>query len=72
MLEVKPQYESMHISYESTHVSYKTWDESIQCIMYQYIMLSRHITEKQNVYESIQNVNVSTHTELVFISKNNK
>ena len=54
MLEVKPHYESMHISYESTHVSYKTWDESIQCIMYQYILLSRHITERKNVYESMQ------------------
>ena len=59
MLEVKLQHELMHISYESTHVSHKTWYESIQCIMYQYILLSRHIIERQNVYESMQNRNVS-------------
>ena len=59
MLEVKLQYESIHISYESTHISYKTGDDPIQYIMYQYILL-RHITKRQNVYESMQNTNEST------------
>ena len=59
MLEVKLQYESIHITYESTHISYKTGDGPIQCIMYQYILLSRHIIERQNMYESIQNTNES-------------